>query len=635
MGYQVVNGIPQFHDLNGEQLDGGLIYIGEGGLNPETNPVVAYWDEELTQPASQPITTISGYPSKYGTPSKIYISDLYRPFSITVKTKNLQVVYSNLNENTNITSSSAYTIETVNDFVNIPTIYKTAIVKDIDRGGTFIWSETGTANGGTVFTGVSGYWNRQYSGAVNVKWFGAKGNGTGSDNLAIQTALDCYPTVFIPNGLYIINEAIKNTRKSTITNYFNRPSYSVKPQETGVRIIGESIEGTVLVEGASFIGDSIILLDGDYDNTSTPSVPTRQFNNHIENLTIKGKSSALSNAKGIKLKSVHTAKFRNVIFTQLQYGVYIDGSEVLGSVDANNSEFLSFEKCEFSENKIAGYSGIQTRQGCVSFTDCDVVRNFGDGILMSVAGLNINGGNISSNGRDGGNYVGLNISSAVRPSQNRAVSVVGTMFENNNLAHIRLLDVAGYNITSTTHQPYTNYGATELSILLIGGGTFENSGGSFKENRIEAYGDSETAPLSIIKAISTAVSHKGLFEEGTSVHPSLVYTPTLNLGASFKLSSKTLKPKILTNVLASRAVGTVYTNTSIDDMVLQLAGYAIGASQYFNILIDGKNVGFIGNGGSVTGTHYFMTEITVPAGKTYQIVSSVGSPVISHWYETI
>lgn len=523
--------------------------------------------------------------------------------------------------------------------------YNPIRLKSTHNGGSVIddtapfpadWTNTVLLNNwfNSSNTGV-GVWERIFDGIVNVKDFGAKGVGSGIDHIQIQKALDCYPTVFIPNGLYIINEAIKNTRKSTVTNYFNRPPYSVKPQEIGVRIIGESIEGTVLVEGASFAGDSIILLDGDYDNTSTPSIPTRQFNNLVENLTIKGRSPALSNAKGMKLKALHTAKFRNVIFTQLQYGVYIDGSEVLGSVDANNSEFLSFEKCEFSENKIAGYSGIQTRQGCVSFTDCDVVRNFGDGILMSVAGLNINGGNISGNGRDGGNYVGLNISSAVRPSQNRAVSMVGTMFENNNLAHIRLIDVAGCKISSTTHQPYTNYGATELSILLIGGGAFENSGVSFEENRIEAYGESATAPLSIIKATSTAVIHKGLFEEGTSLHPSLVYTPTLNLGTSFKLSSKTLKPKVLTNVLASRAVGTVYTNPSIDDMALQLAGYAIGANQYFTILIDGKNVGLVGNGSSATGVEYFMIDKIVPAGKNYQIVSSAGSPVISHWHELI
>lgn len=46
----------------------------------------------------------------------------------------------------------------------------TVIVKDINRGGIFIYDATQSDvnNGGTIFDG----WVRQYSGAVNVKWFG-------------------------------------------------------------------------------------------------------------------------------------------------------------------------------------------------------------------------------------------------------------------------------------------------------------------------------------------------------------------------------------------------------------------------------------------------------------------------------
>ena len=46
------------------------------------------------------------------------------------------------------------------------------VVRDLDRGGTFIYDSTKVAddNQGTNFNG----WVRQYSGAVNVKWFGAK-----------------------------------------------------------------------------------------------------------------------------------------------------------------------------------------------------------------------------------------------------------------------------------------------------------------------------------------------------------------------------------------------------------------------------------------------------------------------------
>ena len=34
-------------------------------------------------------------------------------------------------------------------------VFQTIIVEDLNRGGTFIWSPTGTANGGTVFAGAT------------------------------------------------------------------------------------------------------------------------------------------------------------------------------------------------------------------------------------------------------------------------------------------------------------------------------------------------------------------------------------------------------------------------------------------------------------------------------------------------
>jgi hypothetical protein len=94
-------------------------------------------------------------------------------------------------------------------------------------GGTFMWSTMPdpTAlpddDGGIVFgTSPSGRWIRQWSGYVNVRWFGARGDGVGFDPILgdtnrIQKAIDfCAEyksggeivggTVFFPPGIYVV-----------------------------------------------------------------------------------------------------------------------------------------------------------------------------------------------------------------------------------------------------------------------------------------------------------------------------------------------------------------------------------------------------------------------------------------------
>ena len=102
--------------------------------------------------------------------------------------------------------SVTHTVDTVDDFGTVPNGIDTVIVKDLNRGGTFIYDATESAvnNGGTVFDG----WVRQYSGAVNVKWFGAKGDGTTEDTLAIENALNTKKSIYAPEGTYIVTRTL-------------------------------------------------------------------------------------------------------------------------------------------------------------------------------------------------------------------------------------------------------------------------------------------------------------------------------------------------------------------------------------------------------------------------------------------
>jgi len=80
-----------FLDRDGTPLEGGKVYIGTVGQNPETNPINVFWDSALTIPAAQPIRTSGGYPYLSGTPARVFVSDDY---SITVKDRNDALVFS-------------------------------------------------------------------------------------------------------------------------------------------------------------------------------------------------------------------------------------------------------------------------------------------------------------------------------------------------------------------------------------------------------------------------------------------------------------------------------------------------------------------------------------------------------------
>ena len=82
---------PIFTDIDGQPLENGYVWIGTLNLDPQTNPIVVYWDAALTIPAAQPIRTIGGYLSNNGSPANIYAAQEY---SIRVMNKNGSVIYS-------------------------------------------------------------------------------------------------------------------------------------------------------------------------------------------------------------------------------------------------------------------------------------------------------------------------------------------------------------------------------------------------------------------------------------------------------------------------------------------------------------------------------------------------------------
>lgn len=73
----VVNPYQPLVGLTGLGLTGGLLYIGQDGQDPETDPQTVYWDADGSIVAAQPIDVVGGYPMRLGTPARLYTAATY------------------------------------------------------------------------------------------------------------------------------------------------------------------------------------------------------------------------------------------------------------------------------------------------------------------------------------------------------------------------------------------------------------------------------------------------------------------------------------------------------------------------------------------------------------------------------
>lgn len=71
---QIGNPFPMFYDRRGRPLDGGFIYVGEAGQDPETNPLDVFFDDDHTVLADQPLRTIGGLIVRDGAPAFVFVA---------------------------------------------------------------------------------------------------------------------------------------------------------------------------------------------------------------------------------------------------------------------------------------------------------------------------------------------------------------------------------------------------------------------------------------------------------------------------------------------------------------------------------------------------------------------------------
>lgn len=91
MTQRIGNPFAFFFDRPGRPLDGGRVYIGEVGEDPQTSPLNVYWDAALTIPAAQPLLTIGGLITRDGSPAFPFVAETNH--SIRVRDADLAEVF--------------------------------------------------------------------------------------------------------------------------------------------------------------------------------------------------------------------------------------------------------------------------------------------------------------------------------------------------------------------------------------------------------------------------------------------------------------------------------------------------------------------------------------------------------------
>jgi len=166
---------PIFTETDGLPLENGYIWIGTVNLDPQGNPINVYWDAALTILAPQPIRTINGYPSRSGTPARLYVNSDY---SIRVQDSKGSLVY-----------SAPAATERYGNIINLVDI-------------NFIQAGAGAV----IRTALA-----KMREPVSVKDFGAVGDGVNDDTAAIMLALQNGGNVLFPTGTYKVTTIVADS----------------------------------------------------------------------------------------------------------------------------------------------------------------------------------------------------------------------------------------------------------------------------------------------------------------------------------------------------------------------------------------------------------------------------------------
>lgn len=238
---------------------------------------------------------------------------------------------------------------------------------------------TSADNGGTILVDVAGRrWKREFSGAFNVRWFGAKGDNIADDSTSFANAISAIPAfggeIFVPRGDYKLLSGL------------------ILPESRKIRIFGEGessvnegFVATVLRKPALSAIDFIVInTDGSI----------------ISDLNVQGDVG--NTGDGIVIKASRVT-LRNVAV----YKMGNDGIRIGTDAGGENCNLWLLDNCKSKHNV---RNGLYLSEGAGALADAnagtcihpDFQSNGQDGVSLNGSQLNtFIGGAYQQNGRFG------------------------------------------------------------------------------------------------------------------------------------------------------------------------------------------------------------------------------------------
>ncbi|HTN46630.1 MAG TPA: glycosyl hydrolase family 28-related protein [Flavipsychrobacter sp.] len=404
----------------------------------------------------------------------------------------------------NIAAMLAISSPTANDTVEVLGYY----APNDGGGGTFYWDSaaTGTAyanNGGTIFDpsgGVSvGRWLRVYDSNINVRWFGAIGDGTTDDKAKIQKAIDFAtehipaPTplpgvnrnlnLYFPKGIYYISDPVSGD-----------PGYSI-----GASLLVDLTTTTAGPRRIIIYGDgpdeSAMYYDGTTINTTVLNISGSYAEVFVKDFSIRSVDRVPMYGTAIKMDYLFGVSMSNLTLFRFNTGL-----------EVSNTNTATFDRLKIAWNGV-GFRGLSaggSLPNLFQFNSCIINSNWekavelftfhnvffnscnfeGTGMNSGIANPLAEGGIIATYGATVGGASGLN--------------VLNCYFEANaGEADIKIINVAAFGTHTITGNTFNRVSLYD-----------ENNNQAFTTNNILITGDGQSPP-SILGGSKTKVVIQG------------------------------------------------------------------------------------------------------------------------------